>query len=564
LVLELVEGPTLADRIAHGPVPVEDAVAIAKQIAEALEAAHARGVIHRDLKPANVKIRPDGTVKVLDFGLAKALDPSPSASDVSQSPTMTSPAMTRLGVILGTAAYMSPEQARGSAVDSRADVWSFGVVLYEMLAGTTLFAGATVSDTLAAVLRADLDWNRLPADVPPGVRTLLRRCLQREMKQRLQHIGDARIEIDDLQRHPAVTAQTPHASRRWGGLAVAALLAAAVVGPLAWSLRPAGPAGAPTSFIVRTLSDAPMSQWTPLALSPDGRHLVYVVGLGTRRVLVHQSLDAFDPRPLDENGRARAPFFSARGDAVGFHSESAGDVQQVRLSGGAATRLFDAVDSIGASWGEDGTVVFTPEWGQPLRIRRPAAVETTELTRLNVEAGERAHLWPQILPGGRAVLFTIWTGAPTWDEEQLAVIETAYLLSCPVSDKALGEGVDASSHIGQRSALGQREAGPAAADVQPDILDDSHGLAGDRQRLQIERRRRQRVATPVYDLDRRLLTPLPLSGDNTPPTWTRRGERLTFQSNAGGEYHHYSIPFDGGGRPEPLFSAELRRLVPTR
>ena len=195
LVLELVEGPTLADRIAKGPIPLDEALPIAKQIAEALEAAHEAGVIHRDLKPANIKVREDGTVKVLDFGLAKALDPAPDA-DPSQSPTLTA-AATQMGVLMGTAGYMSPEQARGKPVDKRADIWAFGIVLYEMLAGTQLFTGATVSDTLAAVLRAEPDWNALPTDTPDAVRRLLRRCLARDRKQRLADISVARLEIDD-------------------------------------------------------------------------------------------------------------------------------------------------------------------------------------------------------------------------------------------------------------------------------------------------------------------------------------------------------------------------------
>ena len=191
--MELVEGPTLADRIAQGAIPIDDALPIAKQISEALEAAHEAWVIHRDLKPANIKVREDGTVKVLDFGLAKALDPSPDA-DPSQSPTLTA-AATQMGVIMGTAAYMSPEQARGSVADHRADIWSFGVVLYELLTGRRLFEGATVSDTLAAVLRADPDWGALPATAPSALRRLLRRCLERDRKERLQHIGDARVEL---------------------------------------------------------------------------------------------------------------------------------------------------------------------------------------------------------------------------------------------------------------------------------------------------------------------------------------------------------------------------------
>src|SRR5262245_6428194 len=323
LVLELVDGPTLADRTAQGPIPVDEALPIAEQIAEALEAAHEQGIIHRDLKPANIKLRPDGTVKVLDFGLAKAFDPNPNASDASWSPTMTSPAVTRMGVIMGTAAYMSPEQARGSLIDSRTDIWSFGVVLYEMLVGKSLFEGATVSDTLAAVLRADIEWGRLPPDLPTALRTLLSRCLQRNPKQRLQHIGDARIELADLQRNPKVSVPAPDAPRRWGHVVLAALLSAAVVGPLAWSFKPASPAGAPTSFVVRTPSETPVGRFSPLALSPDGRQLVYVAGLGDDRRLFNQSLNGFDPRPLEETARPRSPFFSRNGGIVGFYSDSA-------------------------------------------------------------------------------------------------------------------------------------------------------------------------------------------------------------------------------------------------
>ena len=197
LVLELVEGPTLADRIAQGPVPLDEALPIARQVADALEAAHEHGIVHRDLKPANIKLRPDGTVKVLDFGLAKALDSSPSATDVSQLPTITSPAMTHMGVILGTAAYMSPEQAKGRAVDKRADIWAFGCVLYEMLTGRRTFEGADVSEVLAGVIKSEPDWSGLPADTPTHIRTLLRRCLQKDPQRRLPHIGVARLEIDE-------------------------------------------------------------------------------------------------------------------------------------------------------------------------------------------------------------------------------------------------------------------------------------------------------------------------------------------------------------------------------
>ncbi len=202
LIMELAEGPTLADRISHGPIALDEALSIARQIAEALEAAHEKGIIHRDLKPANIKVTPEGAVKVLDFGLAKALEGEAAEADASQSPTL-SLAATKAGVILGTAAYMSPEQARGSGVDKRCDIWSFGVVLFEMLAGKKLFAGETISDTLAAVLRADVDWNVLPGDTPASIRTLLRRCLTKDRKQRLRDIGEARIAIEEYLANPA-------------------------------------------------------------------------------------------------------------------------------------------------------------------------------------------------------------------------------------------------------------------------------------------------------------------------------------------------------------------------
>ena len=614
LVLELVEGPTLADRIALGPIPLEDAMPIARQIAEALEAAHAQGVIHRDLKPANIKVRPDGTVKVLDFGLAKAFDPNPNASDVSLSPTMTSPAMTRMGVIMGTAAYMSPEQARGSAIDSRADIWSFGVVLYEMLAGKTLFEGPTVSDTLAAVLRADVDWIRLPAGLHPSLRTLLGRCLQRDPKRRLQHVGDARIEIEEWQSNPTATAESPHAPTRWRLPVAAALLSAVIVGPVAWLSRPSTPEGGqPTRFTISTPSSVPLDRNSPLALSPDGRQLVYVAGLGAKRLLLHQSLGAFEPRPLETVGNVQTPFFSPAGDVVGFFADSAGELQQLRLAGGAATRLHDFVNPLGASWGTDGTVVFSPQWGQPLRVAR-AGAEAVDLTHMNVEAREQAHLWPEVLPGNRAVLFTIWTGAPTWDEEQLAVanLETGQhtvvlrggtsgryaasghvvfwrgnaLMAAPFDLEALtvrGEPVKVVPDVrlrisngGAHFALSQtgtlayvtggldtfaesfiaERSGRQVARLDETVSTGNPAFSPDGKRVALTLYRGGTFGVGVYDLERRLLTPVALAGDSAYPIWTRDGDRVTFLSNAGGRYNYYSMRFDGGGTPEPLFSTD--------
>ena len=202
-MLELVEGPTLADRIAHGPIPLDEALPIARQMADAMEAAHEHGIIHRDLKPANIKVRPDGTVKVLDFGLAKALEPGPGPTDVSQLPTITSPAMTRMGVILGTAAYMSPEQAKGKPIDKRTDIWAFGCVLYEMLTGRRAFAGETVTEVLARILERDPDFTRLPANISPRLVRLLRRCLEKDARRRLRDIGEVRFELEEAPEAPS-------------------------------------------------------------------------------------------------------------------------------------------------------------------------------------------------------------------------------------------------------------------------------------------------------------------------------------------------------------------------
>ena len=283
LVLELVEGPTLADRIAKGPIPLDEALPIAKQIAEAVEAAHEAGVIHRDLKPANIKVRDDGTVKVLDFGLAKALDTTPEG-DPSQSPTLTA-AATQMGVILGTAAYMSPEQARGKPVDKRADIWAFGCVVYEMLTGRRAFEAEDVSLTLASVMKSDLNVKVLPADLPATVRTFLERCLEKDPTQRVRDIGDVRLAMagsfDAAAPLPtgATEATHAHSGRRWTAIAVAGGLAAAAASLAVWMLlRPAPIPSAPSTRLSVGLPAGVVPGFGGVAVSPNGRTVVLRAG----------------------------------------------------------------------------------------------------------------------------------------------------------------------------------------------------------------------------------------------------------------------------------------------
>ena len=324
LVLELVDGPTLADRIEQGPLPLDEALPIAAQIADALESAHEQGVIHRDLKPANIKIRPDGTVKVLDFGLAKALDTQPDERRCRDGPTITSPAlMTAAGVLLGTAAYMSPEQAKGRPADRRSDIWAFGAVLFEMLSGRWAFKGDDVGDTLAAVLRAEPSWSDLPPGTPIGVRRLLRRCLQKDPKRRLRHIGDARLELADVGLEEA-TALRVAPGRRWLWPIVAAATAgAAAVGAALWVL-PRGESARPVTrfpISVPELAARVPGSGSSVTLSPDGQAIVYVVG-GPNTGLERRRFNEMRPERIRGTEGGTRPFFSPDGESDRVHSSA--------------------------------------------------------------------------------------------------------------------------------------------------------------------------------------------------------------------------------------------------
>ena len=450
LVLELVGGETLADRIARGPLPIDEALAITRQIAEALGAAHELGIIHRDLKPANIKITPDGVVKVLDFGLAKLTDPAHApASDLSLSPTITSPAMmTGMGVILGTAAYMSPEQAKGREADKRSDIWAFGCVLFEMLTGKRPFDGEDVSDTLANVLKIDPDWSALPSEIPPAIRTLLQSCLTKDRRRRVADISTALFVLEKgaslapsssldaaVSQAQADTAVSEvrrglaRSTRRRVALAsTAALLAGAVVaGALVWVVtRPADPVPPRVSRLPLAPSGAAAltinGNDRDLAITPDGSRVVYVGNRGTQ--LFIRALDALDPVAVF-TGAPRGPFVSPDGQWIGF-VDNAITLKKVAVTGGPAVTMatIDSNTPRGATWGPDDTIIFatlTPATG----LQRVAAAggPTTVLTRPDRAQGEGDHLWPELLPGGRAVLFTITAVTGGLDAAQVAVLD---------------------------------------------------------------------------------------------------------------------------------------------
>jgi serine/threonine-protein kinase len=628
LVLELVEGETLAEKIAAGPVPIDEALAIARQIADALEAAHEKGIVHRDLKPANVKVTPEGKVKVLDFGLAKALTGDRSSPDVTHSPTLTA-AATQAGVVIGTAAYMSPEQARGKSVDKRADIWAFGALLYEMLAGRKAFEGETVSDTLAAVLRADIDWAALPSQTPASVRRVLRRCLERDPKKRFHDIADARLEMDEPVE-PFVASAAPDAASppRGGRAAWAAAAVLAIAGALGWwraLSAPKPPAALRTAFAVSIpAGDSIAYDDTPiLALSRDGRRLVYAGERAGVRELFLRTLGEIEPRPLEGTAGGRGPFFSPDGQWVGFFSEG-GKLMKVPVGGGPPQTICEGANTPrGGAWAEDGTIFLTADFAAGLSRVSARGGRLEPVTRVDEGKGERTHRWPDVLPGGEAVAFTIGsTKSPgNYDDAKIALLDRktgrtrilleggsmarycppGYLLYMrnrsllavpfdlarrqitgepfPVPEKIAG---DSSSGIGYFAAGGGGSLAfvPGATAVVESklVLTDRKGTVtelplpprqyrsprfspdGTRIAFSIGSGRGAEDEVWVYQLSGGALTRLTFSGGNFYPVWSGDGRRLAYASARSRDEGIYTRPADGSGAEEWIFGDFTARL----
>jgi eukaryotic-like serine/threonine-protein kinase len=419
LVMELVEGPTLADRIKQGPVPIDEALRIAKQICEALEYAHERGIVHRDLKPANIKVTNDDAVKVLDFGLAKAVEGDAHSQDISNSPTI-SDMVTEAGILLGTAAYMSPEQARGKPVDRRADIWAFACVLYEMLTGKSTFAGETMSDTLAAVIKEEPNWAQLPAGTPVRVRVLLQRCLHKDPKQRLRDIGDARISLEEVltgapEPSPGAIASASLSRRAlpWALFAAAiAVLAASVF--VRFREKPLDVEA--VRFQIPLPEKAVLGPAGSFAVSPDGRQLAFFAASqdGVPHLWI-RPLDSLEAHPLPDSGSSSNPgpfFWSPDSHSIAFSAGAGTKLKKIAVSGGAAQTLCDIPkNAVGGSWNKDGVIIFGQLLGGIMRVSASGG-PASPLTTLDPSRGEIDHAFPSFLPDGRHFLYLRRTAQP--------------------------------------------------------------------------------------------------------------------------------------------------------
>jgi eukaryotic-like serine/threonine-protein kinase len=403
LVLELVEGETLADQIKRGPIPVEESLKLALQIAEALEAAHEKGVIHRDLKPANIKVTPEGKVKVLDFGLAKAFAAEQSNLNLSNSPTLSDMA-TQQGIILGTAAYMSPEQARGKPVDKRTDIWAFGCILYECLTGKMIFEGETVTETLAAILKGEPNWSALPATTPQNIQFLLGRCLEKDRNRRFRDAADVRMMIEEKQDIGVATAPANqrHSRSAWSIVAIC-LIGLFVLGYLYFRKVPVE-----VQDVLLELNTPATSEPTSFAMSPDGRCLALVASEKGKKQLWLRPLDKKTAQPLMGTEGATFPFWSPDSRSIGFFA--GGKLKRIQIAGGMPVALAGAPTGLGGTWSRDDVIVFTPNMGNPLYRVPATGGDAVAVTQLN--APSQTHSFPRFLPDGRRLLYYTWGADP--------------------------------------------------------------------------------------------------------------------------------------------------------
>jgi serine/threonine protein kinase/Tol biopolymer transport system component len=624
LVMEFVDGATLADLIARGPLPMDEALRIAQQVASALEAAHEQGIVHRDLKPANIKVRPDGTVKVLDFGLAKALEPSGAAAQgLSMSPTITSPAMTQMGVILGTAAYMSPEQARGRPVDKRADLWAFGCVLYEMLTGAAPFRGEDVTETLAAVVKSDVDWKRLPGATPPAVATLLGRCLRKDPRQRLGDAGAARLEIEDALSAPPArevpTIGTPRFRTWWAGIAVGSLIAVAGLATALWFGRsaPQSTPAASARLVIPLPADMELVDGASVAISPDGTRLAYVASQGGVSQVYMRSLNAFESRVLAGTKRAAGVFFSPDGQSIGFFADQ--KLKTMSIDGGVVREVADAnTSSSFGSWGPDGTILFrgvrglevvsssggavrpllSPEqvnadggsgYGSFLPDHEailigsnpPGSVTTSDasIDLLNLRTGDRKVLirngaYARYLDTGHIVFFRDGAlMAVPFDAARRELAGSPVQVIGGVRQMWNGLGAVSCSRTGTcayapGSAIGERtvtmvdRAGARRTLSLPprSYANPRFSPTGDKLSFWIEQ---LRCDVDVYDVRLGNLITLTNDGDNHFPIWKPDGRSVTYLSrkpSSSGAYAFFSKPVNGG--PEAPVSHSPQNLTP--
>jgi serine/threonine-protein kinase len=609
LVMELVDGPTLAERIAAGPVPIPDALSIARQIATALDAAHERGIVHRDLKPANVKVRDDGTVKVLDFGLAKALGPEgPNATaDVANSPTMTAHA-TEMGMILGTAAYMAPEQAKGRPVDKRADIWAFGVVLFEMLTGRRLFEGEDASEILAAVLRQEIDWSRLPDRTPPAIRHLLRRCLERDRKARLRDIGDALSDLD-APADPTASPVTHSRLSRALPWIIATLAVLAVAGVLAWARsRPSAP---PAGVIRANVLIQGYAGF--VAVSHDGRQIAYSSLGANGASLVRRRMDELASQPIAGSETGITPLFSPDSQWIAYTTLTQPQrIKKIPVAGGTPITICDGSLFAGGTWTDDDHLIFGGNRGL---MRVPASGGAPEsLTTVDKDKGEIFHLWPQVLPGERQLLFTVVTGggaefavldlanhqyrtiakggiggryvgngyltyvrdstlyAVPFDARRLAVAgdeipvvqgvtmpERSAIADYGVSDTGLL--VYVAAEAGQNGTTLAWVDRHGDARVMPGASHQSWGrgrLSPDGHRVANTLIRDGRTDVWVMDTERGALTRLTFDGDNQDPIWTPDGRTIVYWSRrtAPDKSGIYRVAADGSGSAALVFATE--------